>query len=181
MAIERQRTEIETIKERKITVNLSDADCERLAKLCGEHNITIAQLLENFIGDLVGGTYTNGSDEREIAQRYFRRCWFSPYPEKTLLNWLLSNGYDVYDDLLSIIEDIEFGYVELEDYRKDPSGFDEEEIGFLKNDIEDWEEQIAEIKKDYFKKNEQADWEKEVESVKQWWKEKEDFENGYGN
>ena len=31
-----QKKEIETIKERKITVRLSDADCDRLARKCGE-------------------------------------------------------------------------------------------------------------------------------------------------
>ena len=34
---EEQQKEIETIRERKITVKLSDADCDRLARKCGEH------------------------------------------------------------------------------------------------------------------------------------------------
>ena len=33
---EEQQKEIETIRERKITVKLSDADCDRLARKCGE-------------------------------------------------------------------------------------------------------------------------------------------------
>lgn len=170
---EQQKKEIETIRERKIAIKLSDADCERISNLCGEHNITVADLLESFIGDLVGGTYTNGSDERMYARNYFERCWFGMFPEETLLNFLLYMGYDVYDDFLEIIDDIENGYAELEDYKKDPSVFDEEEIEFLKTDIEDWEKQIAEIKSDYLKKNEKADWEKEVEKVNEWWKAKE--------
>lgn len=93
--------------------------------------------------------------------------------EETLLNFLLYRGYDVYDDFLEIIDDIETGYAELEDYRKDPSVFDEEEIEFLKNDIEDWEQRITDIKADFFKENEKADWEKEVEKVNEWWKAKE--------
>lgn len=32
---EEQKKEIETIRERKITVKLSDADCDRLARKCG--------------------------------------------------------------------------------------------------------------------------------------------------
>ena len=55
----------------------------------------------------------------------------------------------------------------------DYEAFDEEEIEFLKTDIDDWEKQIAEIKSDYLKKNEKADWEKEVEKVNEWWKAKE--------
>ena len=60
---EEQQKEIETIRERKITVKLSDADCDRLARKCGEHGLTIGELIENFVGDLVGGTYSNGSDD----------------------------------------------------------------------------------------------------------------------
>ena len=48
-----QREEIETIKPRTITVNLSDADVRRLAEKSGEGGLTISELLENFIGDLV--------------------------------------------------------------------------------------------------------------------------------
>ena len=50
---EEQKKEIETIRERKITVKLSDADCDRLARKCGEHGLTIGELIENFVGDLV--------------------------------------------------------------------------------------------------------------------------------
>ena len=46
---EEKKKEIETIRERKITVNLSDADCDRLARKCGEHGLTIGELIENFI------------------------------------------------------------------------------------------------------------------------------------
>lgn len=65
---EEQKKEIETIRERKITVKLSDADCDRLARKCGEHGLTIGELIENFVGDLVGGTYSNGSDEKDTAK-----------------------------------------------------------------------------------------------------------------
>lgn len=68
---EEQQKEIETIRERKITVKLSDADCDRLARKCGEHGLTIGELIENFVGDLVGGTYSNGSDERDYADQWF--------------------------------------------------------------------------------------------------------------
>ena len=44
---EEQQKEIETIRERKITVKLSDADCDRLARKCGEHGLTIGELIEN--------------------------------------------------------------------------------------------------------------------------------------
>lgn len=186
MDSEQQKREIETIKERSVSLKLSDSDCEDILKLCGKHNITIAELLEGFIGDLIGGTHTNGSDERLYAERYFERCGYGMFPEPTLLNWLLTMGYDVYDDFLEVIDDIETGYADLEDYKKDPSVFDDEEIEFLKEDIGDWEHQIEEIKANFLEHNEKADWEKEVEKVNEWWKEKERFiysydENKTGN
>jgi len=105
---EEQKKEIETIRERKITVKLSDADCDRLARKCGEHGLTIGELIENFVGDLVGGTYSNGSDERDYADQWFERCWFGMFPEPTLLNHLLNLGYEPehYLDMLENVETI---------------------------------------------------------------------------
>ena len=37
---EEQKKEIETIRERKITVKLSDADCDRLARNCRTQIVT---------------------------------------------------------------------------------------------------------------------------------------------
>ena len=64
-----QQKEIATIKERTIHLNLSDADCKRISTYAAKANITVSQLLESFIGDLVNGTYTNGSDERDYCYR----------------------------------------------------------------------------------------------------------------
>ena len=55
-----QREEIETIKPRTITVNLSDADVRRLAEKSGEGGLTISELLENFIGEHIPMEVTNG-------------------------------------------------------------------------------------------------------------------------
>ena len=91
---EEQRKEIETIKKRQIKLELSDEDCDRLERKCGEYGLTIGELIENFVGDLVGGTYSNGSDERMYAQQWFERCWFGMFPEPSLLNHLLSEGHE---------------------------------------------------------------------------------------
>ena len=81
-----QKEEIKTIKERNIVINLSDKDCERISRKAAAVGLTVSELLENFIGDLVTGTYSNGSDERAIANEWFERCWFGMFPEPTLLN-----------------------------------------------------------------------------------------------
>ena len=62
-------------------MKLSDADCDRLARKRGEHGLTI--------GDLVGGTYSNGSDERDYADQ-----WFGMFPEPTLLNQVWNRRVD---------------------------------------------------------------------------------------
>lgn len=159
--------EIETIKERSIKLNLSDADCVRISELCGRHNLTVSKLLENFIGDLVDGTYSNGSDEREFAERWFERCWFGTPVDETLLKWLLDYGIDV-EEFLDLIDNIKVGYEELELYKKDPGLYDEEEVEYLKIDIDSWEEELKDYKSRYLKENSKAEWEKEIADVRKW-------------
>ena len=85
-----QEKEIATIKPRHITVNLSDADVKRIAEKAGASGMTIGTLLENFIGDLICGTYSNGSDERMFANEYFDRCWFS-WSNSNFLSYLIDS------------------------------------------------------------------------------------------
>lgn len=104
---EQQEAEIQTIKERDIKLKLSDADVERLFIKAGECGLTASQLLENFIGDLVDGTYSNGSDERDYASQWFDRCWFSMgFGDFTFLQWLITNNcVDEAVDVWEIIQD----------------------------------------------------------------------------
>ncbi|MDR1548412.1 MAG: hypothetical protein LBT06_07490 [Hungatella sp.] len=84
-----QQKETETIKERSFTLNFSDADIEKVWRKVGCVSLSISELLENFIGDLIDGTYSNGSDERELANQWFERCGFGMFPDKTFLRFLL--------------------------------------------------------------------------------------------
>ncbi len=74
---EEAKKEDETVAPRTFTVNLSDADVKRLYKKAAEASLTPEELFENFVGDLVDGTYSNGSDERMCAEEWYNRCWFS--------------------------------------------------------------------------------------------------------
>lgn len=65
-----QQEEIETIRSRTIEVKLSDADVKRISEKAAAHGLTVGELIENFIGDLVCGTYSNGSDERMYHKQY---------------------------------------------------------------------------------------------------------------
>lgn len=105
---EKQQKEIETIKERTIKLKLSDADCERISCKAGKAGMTVGELLQQFIGDLVDGTYTNGSDERQAAEDWYNRCSFGMFPEKTFLNYLLEYGeMDTFLEKLEEKEDAE--------------------------------------------------------------------------
>lgn len=115
---EQQQKEIATIKERTLKLNLSDADCERIAEKAGSVGMTVSELLENFIGDLVDGTYTNGSDERMHANEWFDRCGFGMFPEKTLLKELLDSGYNI-DDFLTVYDEMKLYEENPEEYKKD--------------------------------------------------------------
>lgn len=102
-----QQKEIETIKPRAYSLKLSDADVKRVAKVAGAYDMTVAELLENFIGDLVDGTYTNGSDERMYAQQWAERCWFSYDPDKSLVKYLCDRWEYEFSDLWDALERIE--------------------------------------------------------------------------
>lgn len=87
-----QQEEIETIRSRTIEVKLSDADVKRISEKAAAHGLTVGELMENFIGDLVCGTYSNGSDERMYAEQWFERCWFGMFPDLTFLRYLIEWG-----------------------------------------------------------------------------------------
>lgn len=41
----------------------------------------------------MGGTYSNGSDERMYAEQWFERCWFGMFPDFTFLKYLIEWGF----------------------------------------------------------------------------------------
>lgn len=169
---EEQQTE--TIRERKITVKLSDEDCDRLARLCGTHGLTIGELIENFIGDLCG-TYSNGSDERMYAEQWFERCWFGMFPEHTLLSRLLF-WEDEPEDYLKLVDNLEAAKKKKKYLEEHPDEADDEEVGYLDDDIADWEEKLKEVREDWKPKKE-PNMDEEIKLIKNWVKEREDFIN----
>lgn len=66
-----QAYELKTIKPRKIVLNLSDADMERLQAFSDAVSLSPCELIERFIGDLTGGTKSNGSNERLQALAWY--------------------------------------------------------------------------------------------------------------
>lgn len=88
---QQQKQEIETITDRTFTIKLSHADVIRLFEKAADVGMMPEDLLKNFIGDLVYGTYTNGSDECMYANSWFDRCGFSMYKNDTFLGYLQNN------------------------------------------------------------------------------------------
>ncbi|MBE5992690.1 MAG: hypothetical protein E7247_09900 [Paenibacillaceae bacterium] len=103
--------EIKTIRERKIEIKLSDADVERLYKKAGSASLSVSELIENFVGDLVDGTYTNGSNERDALNNWFERCYFGMFPEESFLKYLIDQDtieefLELYNDMKSSVDQI---------------------------------------------------------------------------
>lgn len=167
-----QQKEIKTIRERQITVKLSDADCDRLVDLCGRYNLGVSELLENFIGDLVGGTYSNGSDERAYAREWFERCWFSLQPEQTLLNHLLSWGYEP-EDYLVMVDEIKLLKDQLRyviNYPEDCINSAEEKRS-LKEMISDLKKALESMQEDWHPDG-KVHMNKEIRHIRKWKEEK---------
>lgn len=162
MSYKEQEKEIKTIKERTITLKLSNADCERIVKKAGKHGLTVGKLLENFIGDLVDGTYSNGSDERDRAEQWVERCWFGMFPEETLLRHLLEWGHDV-DRFLTV-------YHELKYYEANPQEFVEEVEEAKKNgeEILWFKQEYHDYTDEYLNNHKEADIINEIELCRKW-------------
>lgn len=167
--INRQK-ETNTIRGRKIYLNLSDADVERIAETTGRVGLTVSELLENFIGDLVDGTYTNGSDERMYANRWFSRCWFSfesIYGNGTFLRYLLNSSDHDIEDIVCYWGDIED--FEVNEDRENFQIYADSKL--LLNEA--FEEFIAQLKEGA----EKPTLEDSMKEIMEWWLEKQQLAN----
>jgi hypothetical protein len=157
-----QDEEIKTIKERNVRINLSDADIERLYNKTGEVGLTVSELLENFIGDLVGGTYSNGSDERMYANQWFDRCGFSmDFGDMSFLQWLIINGS---------IEEVVDEWSDFQMFKEDEEidENDKKDIAIIEADMDDFFSEYRQQKRSI--KN--CTLETEMKKVMQWHEEK---------
>lgn len=144
---ERQKAEIETIKPRTFTLELSDADVKRLYEKTAADGITPAYLLEAFIGDLLDGTYTRGSDERELASAYYDRCCFEFQRTGSLLEWALYE-YRL-DDIADALEQIDDMKGEIEYLTAHPDEAEPGELQAAQDDIDGAESDLKAIYEEY--------------------------------
>lgn len=136
-----RQNEVKTTCARDFKINLSTADFDRLYEKAESVGLTPSQLLENFIGDLVCGTYTNGSDERMYANQWFDRCGFS-YLErpKSFLGWLLE--YNTGDTICSYAMDWLF----VKEYEDNLEELDRNELNDMLSIKEELESDFAEYR-----------------------------------
>lgn len=102
----RSQNEGETLKTRQINLTLSDFEVKALFREASSRGTTVEDILEGFIGDLVGGYHYHGSDESRLASEYLERVIYSFNDDESFLQWLLNYG-DLEDvaQRLEIIED----------------------------------------------------------------------------
>lgn len=126
---EEQQKEIETIKPRAIELKLSDADYVRIAEKAAMAEMTVEELLESFIGDLVNGTYSNGADERDCANAWYERCGFSFDNNFSFLHYLITE---------CVLDDFVDAWLDFDVYKDDIENCQKE----LENPTAEWNEYI---------------------------------------
>ena len=82
----------DNIKERTFTIRMSDTDAKFLMLKAGIKGFTATELLELFIGDLIDGTFFNGSDEKMYANKWYKRVFSR---DSSLLSHLTDRDFDV--------------------------------------------------------------------------------------
>ena len=147
--LDNQRAEITTIRKRTLELELSDADVRRISEKAGACGLSVENLIENFIGDLICGTYSNGSDERMYANQWFERCGFSFCCEHNFLTYLI--GIDGLDCVLDNWDEIQRQKAERADMEANPEDLDPddkeyalEEIKYCSEEIDGYWQEYAE-------------------------------------
>ena len=156
----------ELSQQRTITVRLPDDDIDALCRKAGGVDLTVGELLENFISDLVGGSRTNGSDERMLAHQWFDRCWFSICHEMTFLSYLID--YDLVDAAMDYWTDLE-GYREQDDLDE----YDKEDMAYYTEELDT----LFKEYKEYYPESSETSVEMAMEKVVKWSREREELLN----
>ena len=143
----------EELKLRSVPVRMSDSDLKFLSERCGRDNISIQNLFETFVGDLINGSFYSGSDEWLYANQWYDRHGFgySWDHKESLLSHLLRYGsVDTVDDFITAWD--ERAYLRDHPEKVDPEAYPW------------WEDDIKEALED-FKGDPTED---DIKVVKEW-------------
>lgn len=127
-------------KQYTIQVNLPEEDALCFAKKAGAYGLTVGQLIENFIADLICGEFSNGSDERMYAHLWFDRCGFSMFPDRTFLHYLIE--YGMVKEMLSLWADLQEAKSDIAYYEKKPDKAEPGEVEETMEYLQAIQEQI---------------------------------------
>lgn len=132
--------EVKTVRERTITVKLSDADCKKVLEAAGQYGMTVGDLLSMFITDLVDGTLANKKCDRIYARRWVEQCfrmWNAPTALGNLLTWEQDP-----EEYLKLFDELK----EAREYKKYIENHKEEYGKYWEEDIREQADQIEELK-----------------------------------
>ena len=153
--------------KRNISIKLYQDEVEKLCMKSGVVGLSISELFENFVADLICGTHTNGSDERMYIEQWFERCYFSIMPEKTFLSYLLE--MQEVDSVLECWEILQ----ELKGM-DEPDSYDKEELEIQQNTLEEYFQEY----RTYTREPAEDQLEAAMEKVLEWNKEREHLLEG---
>lgn len=161
-----EQKKIDSRKKRQIVLKLSDREVEWLFDKAAGVNMFPEELLENFIADFIGSTYSNGSDERGLAARWFERCGFSMMMEYDFCTYLRDN--ELWDEAVECLAGIEEDRALVEQYSKEiKTGF---HLNRYKGEVEPWNKYCSN----------RDDWEQSLRrSIRSYGKEMSKLQNGF--
>ena len=140
----------EELKLRSVPVRMSDSDLKYLAEKCGRSGISVQELFEVFVGDLINGSFYSGSDESMYADQWYERHGFSWMNEDSLLSHILSYGS------ADSVEDFLTAWDERAYYKDHPEEIDPEDQW--------WEDELTDLLEGY--KGEPT--EDDIKSLRDW-------------
>ena len=143
---ERINKEIKTIAPRTFKPKLSDADVVRLYEKAGSAGLTPEQLFEQFVADLVDGTYSGGSDKQVIVNEWFDRSDFSTTSYNTFCAYLIKeNELEYFYDMFETV-------IECQEEMLEPTTTDDE-AEYCAECIKEADAEIQQLYSDYCKHN----------------------------
>ncbi len=151
------------LQPRQVTLQLSDMHCEEIFKICGKRNLTVSQLLETFLKDLLGEEPSVfESNECALAKRWLEEYDFYHKPNNNLLVFLDEYGVDVQE-----FSQLGYNIDIIQETLKNVKFFEEDEEN-IRVELKTYEEEFNDYKSRFLKENPDADWEKELKEVRTW-------------
>lgn len=167
-----EEKEDDWLKLRSLKVMMSDKDVDGLCRKAATAGMSAGELVSGMVADLVGGTFTKGSDER----RYYMGSWYELRAENEdgggFVGCITRLGTE--KAILEIADQVEKYREELE------TESDPERREVLEGEIELWQQENEYYYKRYIERTGNAPVElgEEIRKLREWQREKEELEGG---